>query len=329
MSRLRQAGLLTLAAAMVTVLAAAPAAADSQILRKDSPSWYTQALHEQVLAAGANGVRMAEEELNTECPGYQQSGVAANGCIVAPYGCTANFVFRDSSSHYIGTARHCVDGVGDTLVMQVDTTTLAAVGTVAKHTPGEGDVGEDFALVKLDPAVVEKWGVIPGLPIGGPQGVYDGCDPQPVKHYGHGYGAVMAQGKPQVGLATNWFDDGYGWTGVGIFGDSGSGVVLADDRGAGNFTHLIVDTRYPGSDLAGMRLTAILSFAGVSLMNADGSTSSGPTTTSCGSADGESSGGGSGGGGRGGGDNGRPDDAGPPSDRGGGNGKGPKKERSA
>lgn len=294
MFRPRRLTLLSIAAVLVCAVTAAPAAADGQILRKDSPDWYTQALHAQVLEAGADGVQVSEEWLNTECPGYQQSGVAANGCIVEPYGCTANFIYSDSASYYIGTARHCVDRVGDVVVMQVDTTTLAAVGEVTKHTSGDGDVGNDFALVRLYDDVVQKWGIIPGLLVGGPQGVYDGCDPQPVKHYGHGYGAVMAQGKPQVGYATNWYDDGYGWTGFGIFGDSGSGVVLGDNRGAGNFTHLIVDFGdYPGSNLAGTRLTWILNFAGVSLVNADGSLSHGPTTTSCGGDGGGQAGGGS------------------------------------
>jgi len=59
-------------------------------------------------------------------------------------------------------------------------------------------------------------------------------------------------------------------------------VVNTLGQAAGNFTHLIVHTGFPGSNLAGMRMTSILNFAGVSLVNADGSTSSGPTSASCG-----------------------------------------------
>ena len=284
--------LATLCVAIVAMgaFAATASAGSAEILRKPSPSWFTQSLAQDVHEAGADGVEVAAEYLNTDCPGFAQSGVSAAGCIVAPYGCTANFIFTDGGSYYVGTARHCVDGVGDTLVMQVDTTTLAEVGTVVKHTPGDGEPGEDFALIKLFPEVVQKWGVSPAIPVvGGPQGVYDGCEPQSVSHYGHGYGAVVAQGKPSTGLATNWHTDGYGWTGAGIFGDSGSPVVLtADKRAAGNFTHLIVDIGgYPGSDLAGMRATAILQFVGggISLVNADGSTStSGPATCTTGGA---------------------------------------------
>jgi hypothetical protein len=110
-----------LACACAVLLVPATAAASGRSL----PSWYD---HEQVAAAGAGGLTVGEEALNTECPGYQSPGVSAAGCIVAPYGCTANFVFTDGSSQYVGTARHCTDRVGQEVTMQVDTTTIAVVG---------------------------------------------------------------------------------------------------------------------------------------------------------------------------------------------------------
>ena len=157
--------------------------------------------------------------------------------------------------------------------MQVDTTTIAVVGTVSHMTSGEGVPGNDWALVRIDPAVASKWGVNPAVPVvGGPQGIYTACDVTPVVHYGHGYGAAVAQGKLEGGLATNWNSTGFGWTGFGAPGDSGSAVLTADGRAAGDFTHLIVDpTGYPGSTLAGTRITKALSQFGVSLVNADGS----------------------------------------------------------
>jgi len=236
--------------------------------------------------AMSHGVKVGEEALNTECPGVQSPGVSAGGCIVAPYGCTANFIFTDGTSQYVGTARHCTDNIGQEVTMQVDTTTIAVVGTVAKMTSGQGEPGNDWALIKIDPAVAAKWGVNPAMPvIGGPQGVYTGCGPTPVFHYGHGYGVAVGQGKVEGGLATNVFDDGYGWTGAGAPGDSGSGVLTQPGGPAiGDFTHLIVDLgAYPGSDLAGTRITKILSQFNVSLVNADGSTT-GPAATSCGNA---------------------------------------------
>ena len=279
-------GLTLVALLLVMGVAAVSVASAQETAKRPQPDWYTPTFHQEVLAAGAEGVQVSEERLNTECPGYASRGVSAAGCIVEPYGCTANFIFTDGSSSYIGTARHCVDDVGDAVVMQVDTTTLAAAGEVVRRTPGDGEPGHDFALVKLYPDVVEKWGTEPALPVvGGPNGIYDGCSTQPVKYYGHGYGVATAQGKPEAGLATNWHDDGYGWTGFGAPGDSGSPVVLADGRAAGNFTHLVVDLdEYPGSDHAGMRMTAILDFLGPAyrLVNADRSTST-AARTSCGS----------------------------------------------
>lgn len=269
----------TLAFAAAVALLCAPAASASYTtLDRPVPSWYTPELHAKVKQAGPKGQNVGEEYLNTQCPGAQTRGVQAGGCIVSPSGCTANFVFGSGSQKYIGTAAHCVDGVGQEVVMQVDTTTLAVIGTVARKT-GREEPGEDFALISIDPAVAAKWGVVPAMPTGGPQGIYTGCDPQVVKHWGHGYGVVVAQGKQEGGLATNWNDDGFGWTGFGIFGDSGSGVLLADNRAAGNFTHLIVDTRnYPGSTLAGTRITKMISIAGQPLVNADGSTTGGAAT---------------------------------------------------
>jgi hypothetical protein len=256
---------------------------------KNKPRWYTAKMKKKIHKRGAKGYRLSNERMNLDCPGYAEKGVSANGCIIAPGGCTANFVFTDGTSKYIGTARHCVDAgatggndVGARLVMQVDTTTVAEVGSVVKHTASDGEPGDDFALVKIDADVAQKWGVNPAIPVvGGPNGVYSGCGPTGIAYYGHGYVAAVGPGKPGVGLATNWNNLGFGWTGNGLPGDSGSGVVTADGKAAGDLTHLIVDLgEYPGSNMAGMRITAILKFlgSGYKLVNADGSTSSGATT---------------------------------------------------
>jgi hypothetical protein len=281
--RLRLAAVTVAATVGCGLFSAAAQAGTATQPKLPKPSWYTAELHERIVAAGAQGVAVGEERLNIECPGVATRGVSANGCIVAPAGCTANFIFGGPGNYHIGTARHCVNGVGNELVMQVDTATLASVGTVVKHTPGEGVPGNDFALIRLDPGVVAKWGVSPAIPVvGGPQGVYSGCGPQAVLHYGHGYGVAVAQGKPSGGLATNWNDDGYGWTGFGIMGDSGSGVITSTGQAAGNFTHLIVNPgQYPGSNLAGMRATRMIQVAGMPIVNANG-TQSGSPTSNCG-----------------------------------------------
>ena len=296
-----------LAVACCGLLAQPAAAADTQVLRKDPPAWLTPELRAQIHEAGADGVSVAaaEEYLNTDCPGFQTPGVSANGCIVAPYGCTANFIFQNGSQSwrtdpYIGTASHCADKNGEPVIMQVDTTTLAEVGTVYRQT-AEEEPGEDFAIIRVYPEVAAKWGVNPAIPTGGPQGIYDGCDPQLVKNYGHGYGVAVGQGKPEAGVANTWYSDGYGWYGAGIMGDSGSGITIQDNRSAGNFTHIIIfdpDLWYTPGQLVGMRTTAILEVlgAGWSQVNADGTTStSGPAPCEA-SLDGSAGEGGSGGG---------------------------------
>src|SRR5918999_6350213 len=165
-------------------------------------SWYTNALAQQVHNAGAIGVEVGEEALNTECPGVQSPGVSAAGCIVAPAGCTANFIFAGGSTRYVGTARHCVDGIGQEVTMQVDTTTIAVVGTVSHMTSGDGEPGNDWALIRIDPAVGSKWGVHLAVPVvGGPNGIYTACEITPVVHYGHGYGVAGVRGVVQRGRA--------------------------------------------------------------------------------------------------------------------------------
>jgi hypothetical protein len=280
--RCRPGAVLALACALVVAMTGTAAANDV----REPAKFMKPKMEKKLSKKGAKGVSIPLAALNTECPGVQNPGVSAAGCIVAPYGCTANFIFTDGSSQYVGTARHCVDRVGQELTMQLDTTTIGVVGTVAKMTSGEGEPGNDWALVRIDPAVAAEWGVSSAIPvIGGPQGVYTGCAPTPVVHYGHGYGVAVGQGKPEFGLATNVYDDGYGWTGFGAPGDSGSPVLTSPGGPAiGDFTHLIVDLGgYPGSDLAGTRITKAMNEFNVSLVNADGSTT-GPASTSCGNA---------------------------------------------
>jgi hypothetical protein len=298
-----------LAAVCCGLFAQSASAAEVKTLVKPTPSWLTDDLRQKIHEAGAEGVNVpaAEEYLNTGCPGFQTPGVSANGCIVEPGGCTANFVFQNGSQSwrtnpYIGTASHCSERNGEPVIMQVDTTTMAEVGTVYRQTAGE-EPGDDFAIIQIYPEVAAKWGVNPAIPTGGPQGIYAGCDPQVVKNYGHGYGVVVAQGKPEAGVANTWYREGYGWYGAGIMGDSGSGITIQDNRSAGNFTHIIgfdPDFWYTPGQLVGMRTTAILEFlgAGWSQVNADGTLSTSgpaPCESSLDGGSGSASGGGGGG----------------------------------
>jgi hypothetical protein len=286
---MRKLFLIAAIAVLVPAFGASTASAAAKTMQTAVPAWFTPAFKAKVDRAGLRGVRKpaAQPGALDVCPGVQPdsptpatSVVSAGTCEVYPHGCTANFVYSNGTQKYIGTAGHCVNAVGEDVYMQVSTpgigASIANVGTVSQFV--NGGVGNDYAVI----AIRAGFAVNPALPTGGPNGVYTGCGPDIVRHYGHGYGVAVAQGKQEGGLATNWYDDGFGWTGAGAPGDSGSAVLTASGLGAGDFTHLIVDLgAYPGSDLAGTRITKILAGTGLSLVNADGSTT--PTAaTSCG-----------------------------------------------
>jgi hypothetical protein len=280
-------------AAVLALLVGASSATAASTLRTAHPSWFTTKYKKQVNKSSKHGKGRAKPQADGPgatdvCPGIDPNSptptttvVSAGTCEVYPYGCTANFIYSNGSQYYIGTAGHCVDKVGQSIYMQVNTpgvgASIANIGTVSKFV--NNGVGDDYSVIAIAPGFT----VDPKLPQGGPQGIYTGCGPTAVLHYGHGYGVAVSQGKLEGGLATNWYDDGYGWTGVGAPGDSGSAVVTASGfQAAGDFTHLIVDIgAYPGSDLAGTRITKILAGTGLSLVNADGTTT-GTAATSCG-----------------------------------------------
>jgi hypothetical protein len=308
--------LLSLAALLVTFAslggtAAASTVADSGATAEESteagapalaqprPSWYTGELEARVLAAGREGVEVAlspEQQLELNClgtsppsastTGVSVQAVSAGGCMVAPHGCTMNFIFTDGTSNYVGTAGHCVQG-GRTVVMQVASrvspveegtilVTLAAIGQVAKS--WNAGIGKDFALVKIDPG----WPVVTGVGGAlGPTGVFCG-DPlgQPVLHYGHGYIFFVEQGHPKVGevipdvsLIFNPSAEGFNWVGYGLPGDSGSGVMNAAGLAVGDLTHGLAVAGVPVPGLSfGTTAQAIFNLVGpgYSLVTVDG-----------------------------------------------------------
>src|SRR3954451_12686856 len=99
--RLRAGAALAFACAALLVVPATGSAATGRA----KPSWLTSSLLKKVSAAGARGMSVGEERLNTECPGVQGAGVSAAGCIVAPPGCTADIIFASRRAAYVGNAR--------------------------------------------------------------------------------------------------------------------------------------------------------------------------------------------------------------------------------
>ncbi len=225
-------------------------------LRASKPSWLTPTL-ETLLASGQPLAAPAEAPL----PG--EVGIRPGSWIIAPYGCTANFVFQSGGAYAIGTAGHCVDAVGQTVTLLTiapggANPVLVDIGPVlVQHNNG---IGDDFALVEI-PAALNAW-VDPTIAVvAGPCGTYGGSGPETVWHYGHGVG-LGTGGTPRAGVALTWQANAFGWDGAAIFGDSGSAVRVGTGlAAAGDLTHLVVDTNWLPSFIAGTRISTIQQIA--------------------------------------------------------------------
>ena len=311
-----------LAALMVCVGTATATAAEVEHPRNAPPAWFTADFKQKVDAAGPIGVPVDGPTVLDVCPGavIHEGGVGTGTCLVYPFGCTANFVYYSGGgstapaiadgSLYLGSAGHCSEKVGEDVYAAISTPgvgpSIAHIGTVSKRVedyPDDGNV-HDFESIQLDRGLQ----VFPESPVGGPQGIYDGCEVgQPLKYYGHGYEIAVAQGKPEGGVAAHWYDDGFGWAGPAFGGDSGSGVInAATNQAAGDLTAsaIVYLPAFAPGETIGSRITWILSFlgSGYSLVNAD-RTLSRDTTSECGTATSEEASGGGGkkgGGGKGG-----------------------------
>lgn len=101
-------------------------------------------------------------------------GIRPGSWIIAPYGCTTNFVFQSSGALAIGTAGHCVDAVGDhvvllTLAPGTENPVLVDIGAVVKR--HENGIGDDFALVAIRPELA-GWVSPTAAVVAGPCGAY-------------------------------------------------------------------------------------------------------------------------------------------------------------
>ena len=232
-------------------------------LKAARPAWFTDELAARVDAA--DGVPVAAP---TDAPLPGEIGIRPGSWMLAPAGCTMNFVFGSPGSYSIGTAGHC-GNAGEqvtllTLAPGGANPVLVDVGTI--QTSVNGGIGNDFALVSIRPEL-QSW-VSPTIAaVAGPCGSYGGSGPEPVFHYGHGL-AVGTGGTPRAGLALTWESSAFGWSGAAAPGDSGSAVrVNTGMQAAGDLTHLVVDTNWLPSYIAGTRMSRILQIAGKPLAN--------------------------------------------------------------
>jgi hypothetical protein len=242
-----------------TVPGATPYGKGSAIpLRGDVPDWYTPKLAARVDAA--NGEPVAAPN---DAPLPSEVGIRPGAWMISPYGCTMNFIFKRAGVYSIGTAGHCVDKLGQEVVLLTlapggEDPVLVEVGEVLKR--HDNGIGDDFALVSVRPRLQPQVSPTTAL-IGGPCGRYAGFGPQTVAHVGHGL-AIGTGGTPRAGAALTWFENSYGWDGAAIFGDSGSPVRVTDLKAAGNLTHLVVDKKFLPSFIAGTRIQKMLKIAG-------------------------------------------------------------------
>lgn len=299
-----------------TLLPAATAGASVKPIAPKKVPWMTKSIRHRVSAAGAKGVKISTvrrwyrlemarkgkpaEDPPAPCPTADPSSAQAypGACMVAPAGCTMNFLFKlgpgaagtvsDGRNYFLGSAGHCVDRSNQHVFLS-NAGAVTDVGTVAKHM--NGGIGNDYSIVQLARGIEMD----PSDPAGGPKGVYTGCDATTVKYYGHGFEVAVGPGKVEGGTLAQWFDREYVWDGVALGGDSGSAVMLADtDEAAGNLTHLVIDpARYGPADTAGTRITRALSWMGGNyyLVNADRTTAR-ATQSKCGSSNAGASAGG-------------------------------------
>jgi hypothetical protein len=232
-------------------------------LKAARPAWFTDELAARVHAA--NGAPVAAPQ-DAPLPG--EIGIRPGSWMIAPAGCTMNFVFGSPGSYSIGTAGHC-GKAGETVTLLTlapggANPVLVDIGTVQKSV--DGGIGNDFALVSIRPEL-QSW-VSPTIAVvAGPCGAYGGSGPEAVFHYGHGL-AVGTGGTPRAGLALTWQASAFGWSGGAAPGDSGSAVrVNTGMQAAGDLTHLVVDTNWLPSYIAGTRIGRILQIAGQPLAN--------------------------------------------------------------
>ena len=176
--------------------------------------------------------------------------------------CTANFIFFDASNNvYIGQSAHCssTSAANETNGCeanslpngtQVEVDGASRPGTMvynswnamkAANESNEGACwGNDFALVKLDPADASK--VNPSIPFwGGPNGIADTTAPgETVLSYGNSSLRLGATAlSPKEGKSLGNEGNNEGWTHPvytvtpGIPGDSGSAFINGDGQAFG------------------------------------------------------------------------------------------------
>lgn len=238
-------------------------------LRTPKPDWYTAELHAKVVAAGKQGKSVPlPDGVDYPTSGLAFTGIRPGAWIIAPSGCTTNFVFGSSGNYSIGTAGHCAE-VGDEVTLIAAPGVLMNIGKTVKSV--DNGIGNDFALIDIYPAMQQY--VTPSMAyFGGPTATGDPQFGDLVEHAGHGL-VVGTGGTPRAGVVVYRGSgenggDAFAWDGAAAPGDSGSAVREATGEAAGNLTHLVVGGKYVPGVVAGTSIDRMLRIAGKSLATA-------------------------------------------------------------
>ncbi|MQA97965.1 MAG: hypothetical protein GEV11_26375 [Streptosporangiales bacterium] len=249
-----------------------------------SPSWFTADFQRRLLASGTDGVRLPKGAtlpggiVEDQAVGLATTGIRPGQWLLTLLGsdgsgdtlgwCSANFVFKKSSTWGLGTAGHC-GPVGKPVSAYVvpppssgKLPGLYVIGNISASR--DHGIGDDFAMITIKPEFA-SW-MNPTMPVwGGPSGAFTGGDVgTPVKHFGHG-AVIGTGGTPRVGAALRWDiagGDGFSWAGAAAPGDSGSGVLAGlGTAAAGDLTHIAVDVNGNVIGIAGTRMSRMLEIA--------------------------------------------------------------------
>jgi hypothetical protein len=239
-------------------------------LEAPKPDWYTPRLHSRVVEAGRNGdVVPLTHGVDYGTTGLAFTGIRPGAWIIAPAGCTTNFVFGSRRNYFIGTAGHCAK-VGQQVTLVAAPGVLMNIGRVVKSV--NRGIGNDFALIDVRPRM-EKY-VNPSMTyFGGPTRARAPRVRDVVEHAGHGL-VIGTGGTPRAGVVVYRGSGArnrghaFAWVGASSPGDSGSAVRNANGAAVGNLTHLVVGGKYAPGDVAGTTIGRMLQIAGRRLATA-------------------------------------------------------------
>lgn len=157
-------------------------------------------------------------------------------------GCTANFVYTNGTSLFIGSAGHCFTE-GDIVRLG----NRSAAGDVVFAI--DGGIGHDFALIEVRDAFEDRVSAEMcafGGPVGGHQGSLLG---RAMVSDGHGRivafpGDSILPPRPRAGAGVAWGAASFTWTATMMAGDSGNPVATrGPSEAVGTHTHSL-----PGPD---------------------------------------------------------------------------------